>query len=118
MSASASAVGSGTTAQSAKTNCRSKSGEIIRKKLDTVRIPGLRARICRPAFSTAAVVERLPATPTSTSPRRTIMAAAASGQPMVSRAWASVTDRPASRRSAMNCSALRASRLGLSCGTT
>src|SRR5512143_432762 len=118
MSARASAVGSGTTAQSAKTNCRSLSGETIRKKLEMVRMPALRGTIFSPVRMTSAVVERFPATPTSTSPRRTIMAAAASGPCTVSRACSAEMGLPASLRRAAKASAFRASRAGLAWSTT
>jgi len=111
-------VGSGTTAQSAKRKRLVPSGETIRKKLDTVLMPALRGKTLKPARSTSAVAERLPHTPTSTSPRRTIMAAAPRGQPMSFAACSPLTGLPLSLRSWAKVSAFLCSRSGVSGSTT
>jgi len=90
----------------------------MRKKLETVLIPRFLGRMASPARSTSAVEERFPPTPTSTSPRRTIMAEAARGQCMALRASSSVTGFPFSWRMAKKVSAFRCSTGGLAWSTT
>ena len=72
----------------------------MRKKLEMVLMPCFRGRMANPAFRTSDVDDRLPHTPTSTSPLRTIMAEAASGQDMDLSASSVETGFPFSCRSA------------------